>query len=543
MVFGRRKKRANATPLPERIEALQAAVDRGVGRLSDESLAFGQHVVEKANGRLRHGTEHTLVAMLGATGAGKSSLTNAIVGSDVATTGVRRPTTSSTMACVWGPDDATSLLEWLGVATRHAVTTADDDRLDGLVLLDVPDHDSVAVAHRLEMERIAEHADLMVWVTDPEKYADAALHRYLAQLASHGAVIVMVLNKVDTLSADDRDACTADLARLLELDGIDLSESSGSRVIPVSAATGVGIGDLHAVLADAVVAQEAVVQRLEADIALAATEMLGEAGGDGASTVDDRQRRRLADDLAGAAGVAAVTDAVARGHRRDAKAATGWPFTRWVAKLRPHPLRKLHLGEGSGGRTSLPAPTGAQRARADAAIRNIADATSAGMPSPWPAIVRKAATPPDGLLDDRLDQAVAGAVRDHRTGSPRWWSVVGALQFGLAIATIVGGLWLAGLAVAAWLQLPTIPTPSIRSIPIPTGLLILGALLGWIIALLSRWLASIGAKRAARRAHKQAADAVVGVADDLVIGPIEAELANRHDLVERLRLAGAAPPG
>ncbi len=532
-MLGRRNK-ADATPVADRINALQQAVESGSGRISDDAVAFGQHVVEKANGRLRHGTEHTLVAMLGATGAGKSSLTNAIVGTDVATTGVRRPTTSSTMACIWGSDDATSLLDWLGVATRHAVTTADDDRLDGLVLLDVPDHDSVAVEHRLEMERIAEHADLMVWVTDPEKYADAAMHNYLQQLGSHGAVIVMVLNKIDSLSTDDRDACVADLGRLLELDGIDKP-----RVVPVSAMTGTGIGDLHGVLTDAVVAQEAVVTRLEADIALAAKEMMGETGNAGSSSVDGRLRSQLSHDLASAAGVDAVTDAVARGHKRDAAAATGWPFTRWLGKLRPHPLRKLHLGDKSAGRTSLPAPTGAQRARAEAAIRNVADQASSGMADPWPTIIRSAATPHDGILDDQLDQAVAGAIRHNRTGSPRWWSVVGALQFALAIAAVVGALWLMALAGAAWLQLPTIPTPSIKSIPIPTGLLVFGALAGWIIALLSRWLAGIGAKRAARKAHKQAADAVDEVAKELVISPIEVELANRQQLQQLLTTAGA----
>ena len=58
--------------------------------------------------------------------------------------------------------------------------------MDGVVLLDLPDHDSTEVAHHLEVDRIVKLADLLVWVLDPQKYADAAVHdRYLAPLAGH----------------------------------------------------------------------------------------------------------------------------------------------------------------------------------------------------------------------------------------------------------------------------------------------------------------------------------------------------------------------
>ena len=58
--------------------------------------------------------------------------------------------------------------------------------MEGVVLLDLPDHDSTEVSHHLEVDRIVKLADLLVWVLDPQKYADAAVHdRYLAPLASH----------------------------------------------------------------------------------------------------------------------------------------------------------------------------------------------------------------------------------------------------------------------------------------------------------------------------------------------------------------------
>ena len=64
---------------------------------------------------------HTVVALAGATGSGKSSLFNALVGDAVAKVGVRRPTTSTPTAAIWGDEPVGDLLDWLGVGTRHHV--------------------------------------------------------------------------------------------------------------------------------------------------------------------------------------------------------------------------------------------------------------------------------------------------------------------------------------------------------------------------------------------------------------------------------------
>ena len=85
-----------------------------------------------------------------------------------------------------------------------------EDALDGLVLLDLPDHDSVRIEHRLEVDRLVEMVDMIVWVVDPQKYADAALHtRYLTPLASHSEVMTVVLNQVDRLDREQRKNCPA----------------------------------------------------------------------------------------------------------------------------------------------------------------------------------------------------------------------------------------------------------------------------------------------------------------------------------------------
>ncbi|MEM8923306.1 MAG: GTPase [Actinomycetota bacterium] len=519
------------------VDALAEAAELAEGRLDQGAVVFARSVVEKAEGRLRHGSDHTLVAMLGATGSGKSSLTNAIAGSDVATTGVRRPTTSSTLACVWGPNDPHPLLDWLGVNNRHRVD-AGEGPLSGLVLLDVPDHDSVAEAHRMEMEFIAERADLLIWVTDPEKYADRAMHGYLRTLDGHGAVMAMVLNKADLLRPEELGHCRADLTLLLQDVGLYEPEV-------LTAAAGAEPPEAEQVrrlLTRAVADRRAMTDRLGADVHRAAGDLLDELGPDvrAGRTVSDRASKQLASDLVDVAGLEPVCDAVEAGHRRDAVALTGWPFTRWARALRPHPLRRLRLQAGATGRSSTPAPSGIHRTRLDGAIRSTVAEVSAELPPPWPEVLERAGDVDRDVLHDRLDTAVAGAARSMGQRRPRWWRAVNLLQMLLALAVVAGLIWLGLLALAAYLQLPDIPTPSYRRIPVPTGLLIIGGLLGLLVALLSRWLAAVGARRRSRAVRRSAEREVAVVADELVIEPLRRELAHRTELRGLLERAAAA---
>ncbi|MEZ5225605.1 MAG: hypothetical protein R2710_02740 [Acidimicrobiales bacterium] len=255
--------------------------------------------------------------------------------------------------------------------------------------------------------------------------------------------------------------------------------------------------------------------------------------------IADDSVRRLAVDLATASGIDAVADASAAGYRFDAVQRTGWPFTRWVRRLRPDPLRRLHLERNDRGRSSLPAPSGAQTARAGAAIRAVAESASSRLDEPWPTLLRDAATPHSAELHDRLDVAVADAVRDASFSSPRWWGVLRTLQFLLAVVALVGGAWLTALAANNWLRLPEFGTPAWRGIPLPTGMLIVGLAAGWALALLSRRLARIGGRRRAAAVRRRAADAVEQVADELVVDPLRAELDALDRLQRAVNAAGA----
>ena len=435
--------------LSQRLEALERATALGEGRLPSAALAAAAATLARSRGRLTHGTAWTVAALAGSTGSGKSSLLNALAGEEISRASVQRPTTGAAHACVWGDEPADRLLDWLGVTRIHRVGGGDPG-LAGLVLLDLPDHDSVRLENRLEMGRLIRLVDLMVWVTDPEKYADAALHDgFLRPLADHAEVMLVVLNQVDRLTEKEREACLSDLAGLLRDDGLH-----DVPVVATSAVEGTGIEELRERLAGQVRERRAAVRRIDADLASAARTLADSAGlAGGAPELGRATRRRLVEGLSEAAGVPVIRDAIAAGYRRDAVARTGWPVTRWIARLRVHPVRRLGLGRGGSARaTSLPRPGPAQLSLLRQGLREVADRASEGLPSPWPGRLRSLVMDDAERLLDPLDQAIS-AVRPEG-GDPFWWRWVGGLQALLLAASAAGLLWLGVLFGFGYLQLP-----------------------------------------------------------------------------------------
>lgn len=540
-LLARRRRTPDILP---RLDALETVLREGEGRFDPDLLADGATVLERAGARLRLSGAHTVVALAGGTGSGKSSLFNALAGSDISTVGIRRPTTGEPVAVVWDPEGTGPLLDWLQVPQRHRLEVAEpedaeDDAAEtverpGLVLLDLPDHDSTELGHRLEADRLVEMVDLLVWVVDPQKYADAALHdRYLRRLSRHRAVMLVVLNQVDLLGPEATGECVQDLRRLLHDDGLDQVA-----LIPTSVRTGEGVDEVRTALEDAVRRRAAAVERLTADVDRIVGALEQDLGAGGAAgTVGRQERARLREALAVAAGVPVVEQAVSRAVRRRVHASTGWPFTRWLAKLRPDPLKRLHLESGPESRTSIPAATPVARAQVDVAVLAVADSASDGLPERWAAAVRDAARSRQADLDDALDQAMVA--EPVTPPGKRWWEPpLQLLQFLLALTVVVGFGWLTAMFVVEWAGLPDPPTYDLGRLPLPTVLLLGGILGGLLVAALGRLLGRAAARRAARRAGKALRERVSGVGEEFVVAPVKAELARYTATRDALRRAG-----
>lgn len=238
-----------------------------IGKEDHEAISA---TVRRCDDRLARGVDHTVVALAGGTGSGKSTLFNRISGKRFSIEGVARPTTSEVSAAAWSRE-ADALLEWLGVEPQRRLTGLSGSGLDGLVLLDLPDHDSISDHNRGVVERVLPMADLLVWVVDPQKYADYALHeRFLKDAARTQQPSVVVLNHTDRLTTQQSWEVAKDLQRLLSIDGLE-----ELAVIPLSARTGEGTEVLMERLTTAVGSRTVAAEAVRGDLADASRTLAG----------------------------------------------------------------------------------------------------------------------------------------------------------------------------------------------------------------------------------------------------------------------------
>ncbi len=529
--------RIDAAHLVERLNALERFLRVVDPYLPDGDLVAAHTLVERAGSRLQLSQDHTVVALAGSTGSGKSSLFNALARLKLSPVGVRRPTTGVAHACVWGPlEPANRLLDWVGVLPRQrfvresALDGDDEAALRGLVLLDLPDFDSVERGHRLEVDRLLGLVDQVVWVVDPQKYGDRILHTaYLRQFRQHADITIVVLNQADRLSTADTEVVLTDLKRLLEEDGL-----SGAPVLATSAKQPGMLTELREALEKTVAQRQAALRRLSGDLDHVG-ELLADMIGPPAAEdeVDRATVKQLSDALAVSAGVPAVAEATANAYRHRAAASTGWPVVRGLRKLRPDPLKRLHLDTASPDagatapgtdlavvpRTSLPAADAAQKSAVGLSVRAVASRAAAPLPDVWAPALSTAARSRTGDLPDALDRAVAGTDLGLRR-KPLWWRAVGLLQWALTLTAVAGLGWLlAGYAVRA-LGLPAFDYPKVGEVPLPTVMLLGGLLAGLLVWLLLKPIVNWRARRARRRAEKRLRTAVTEVAREYVVAPV-----------------------
>ena len=169
-----------------------------------------------------------LVVIGGSTGAGKSTITNTLVGSDISPAGVLRPTTR-TPILVCHPDDEnwfrqggilpevprTSGAIPAAGAGLHLVVT---DNIDpGLGILDAPDIDSVETANHALAAQLLGAADVWLFVTTAARYADAVPWEYLARARERATALGIVVNRIPEGAQSE---VTAHLGEMLDAKGL-----------------------------------------------------------------------------------------------------------------------------------------------------------------------------------------------------------------------------------------------------------------------------------------------------------------------------------
>ncbi|GGX13913.1 ATP-binding protein [Streptomyces chartreusis] len=523
--------------LRSRLDALRELVGLSRTRLDGKTLAEAGRVLDEAAARRRLSGQHTVVAIAGATGSGKSQLFNALAGVTISETGVRRPTTSSPLACSWS-DGAAGLIDRLGIPPRlrrrPAQNAASDGQLRGLVLVDLPDHDSAAVQHREQVDRVLALVDAVIWVVDPEKYADAVLHeRYLRPMAGHAEIMFVVLNQTDRLPGEATDQVLDDLRRLLDEDGIALGEHGepGAVVLALSALTGDGVGDLREALGEFVTERGAAARRISADVDSAGLGLRPVYAARRRTGLSEEARDEFSARLADAIGATAAGEAAERAWLRNANRACGTP---WLRLYRWYQDRS----EPPTGRLSLKTQTDEEataRQRVEQAVRTVADRASAGLPTPWAQAVREAAVRGAQGLPEALDDLAARAgLPPGRPPRPGWWPAAVLVQASMTILQIVGGLWLVA-------QIVGVMEPNLG---VPVLLMVAGIVGGPFVEWGCRMAARGPARRYGTDAERRLREAAAGCGRARVLDPVAAELLRYREVREQYgRVMGVGSTG
>ena len=587
------------SPFARSVASLKDAISYGEGRVPETVLLDAAETLERLSQRRELSTEHTVIGFFGATGSGKSTLFNAIAGQNIALSAPTRPTTSTVQAAIWEAEGSEELLDWLGIDKRvypqtqalaaegeaiegngagkhnkaggsaapNAVTEPAPGlfnrirravggrgemrtRTGGLILLDMPDFDSVTTTNRDLAARMMRYVDVLVWVVDPQKYADAVIHRdFMVPLAASGAQALCVLNQADKLAPAEVPAVLASLTRLLQAEGTEAHLLSAP--IAVSARTGEGVDVLRDLLAQVAAAKSLSLQRTDAQLHATASQLRTYAGGEGtvlagAYALDAEQK--LVKACYSSSQAEQVLQAATASYRRAAGQRTGWILTRWMSRLKADPLRRLHLGqqdetksaskaEKSAGMlgsdsenapelvaSSLPPLSAAQKAGMANAVRQYSKQMAARIDEPWKRSMKETALSREAELPELLERDMVRI--DYGLGRTRApWVIFNALQWIALLSALVGVGWLTLISGMAYLQiqLPPAPTPEGSPVPLPTLLLLLGVLLGIASAGVGRLLTAMGSRYYARKLRGRLQTGVEKAVQSCVVAPVQQE--------------------
>jgi len=145
-----------------------------------------------------------IVAFMGGTGVGKSTLLNRLAGKAIARTGVERPTSREvtlyhhhSVAMLHLPDNQSgnNQANKLPVA-QVKIAQHEDDSKKNIVWIDMPDFDSTELTNKQQVLQWLPHIDVLIYVVSPERYRDEKAWRLLLAEGSRHAWL-FVLNQWD----------------------------------------------------------------------------------------------------------------------------------------------------------------------------------------------------------------------------------------------------------------------------------------------------------------------------------------------------------
>lgn len=164
--------------------------------------------------RLGDETAPLLVVLAGPTGSGKSTIMNSLAGSAVSRPGPLRPTTRQPV--VWCHEMFAHRYSSIG-GVETVVVTDDHPLLRDVAIVDTPDIDSYVSEHRELATQVLRAADVVVFLTSAQRYADAVPWEVLGEVDRRGSLVVFVLNRLSRRSA----GAASDYAALLRAHGLE----------------------------------------------------------------------------------------------------------------------------------------------------------------------------------------------------------------------------------------------------------------------------------------------------------------------------------
>jgi hypothetical protein len=413
----------------------------------------------------------------------------------------------------------------------------------------------------------------------------------------------VVLNQIDLLEPEQARDCAEDLRRLL-----DAEELTDTPVLPVSARTGAGLGELRALLMETMQHNRAVTGRIAADIDAIIGDFAVHAGPQVApdaalaeapwaaplaaplSAVDDQAEdlsrppwdlgddeqaaaltqpapskppwedavpegtkhdsvdlsvsvppapaRELAEAFTGAAGVAAVVQAMASARGAQAARLTGWPAARL---LRRRPGLPVLRGAGAGAAASRAAEAAGQAQQSEVynAITAFADSVGGALPVPWAGSLREAARGDAPMVPRALADAVRGVAAAGSPRPPAWWRIVMLWQWLLTVLAAAAVVVAVVIAVdhltghhKGWISEASL-------IPWLLALAVALLVLGFLTAVGCRNTTVAAAEREREEAERAMRAWVSDVTRDLVLVPTGGEIAQYERFRQELAVASA----